>query len=57
MTAGILLASAPTSGEATFRAKAVVLVIALILFLTLILERVMPKLPDAPPSGPGREGD
>ena len=47
MTAGILLASAPTPGEATFRAEAVLLVIVLILFLTLILERVIPKLPDA----------
>ena len=45
MTAGLLLASAPTPGAATFRAEAVVLVILLILFLTLILDRVMPKLP------------
>lgn len=47
MTAGTLLASAPTPGEATFRAEAVLLVIGLILFLTLILERVIPKLPAA----------
>ncbi len=53
MTAGILLASAPTPGEATFRAEAVVLVIALILFLTLILERVMPELPGTQSKGPG----
>lgn len=57
MTAGILLVSAPTPGEATFRAGAVLLVIALILFLTLILERIMPAPPGARPSGPGRRGD
>ena len=57
MTAGILLASAPTPGEAAFRAEAVVLVIALILFLTLFLERIVPKLPDPQPSvQPGRDG-
>ncbi len=49
MTAGVLLASAPTLSEATFRAEAVVLVIALILFLTLVLERIMPKLPGTRP--------
>lgn len=57
MTAGILLTSAPTPSEASFRVEAVVLVIALILFLTLVLERVMPRLPNARPSGPGRKGD
>lgn len=49
MTAGVLLASAPTLAEATFRTESVVLVIALILFLTLVLERIMPKLPGAGP--------
>lgn len=57
MTAGILLASAPTPDQATFRAEAVVLVIALILFLTLILERVVPRLPNAQPSRQAREDD
>jgi len=49
MTAGILLATAPTPGAATFRVEIVLLVIALILFLTLILEQVVPRLPDAKP--------
>lgn len=44
MTAGVLLVSAPTPTEATFRIEAVFLVIALILFLTLMLERVVPRL-------------
>lgn len=44
MTAGLLLVSAPTPTEATFRIEAVFLAIALILFLTLMLERVVPKL-------------
>jgi hypothetical protein len=47
--AGVLLASSPTVGEATFRAEVVVLVIALILFLTLVLERFMPRLPGTRP--------
>lgn len=57
MTAGALLASAPTLGEATFRAEAVVMVVALILFLTLILERVMPRLPKVQASPQGRKAD
>ncbi len=40
MTAGVLLVSAPTPTEATFRIEAVFLLIALILFLTLMLERI-----------------
>lgn len=55
MTAGILLVSAPTPGAATFRAEAVVLVIALIVCLTLILERVMPMLPAALPPREARK--
>ena len=51
MTTGILLASAPAPGDAAFRAEAVLLVIVLILFLTLILDRVMAKLPEARASG------
>jgi len=51
MTAGVLLGSAPTPGDATFRAEAILLVIALILFLTLILDRVVPKLPETRASG------
>jgi len=54
MTAGILLASAPIPGDATFRAKAVLLVIALILRLTLLLEQVTP-VPQ--PSGQARKED
>jgi hypothetical protein len=57
MTAGTLLASAPIPGDATFRAEAVLLIIALILFLTFILERVMPKLPVPKPSGQARTDD
>jgi len=57
MTAGILLASAPTPGDATFRAEAVVLVIALIVFLTLILERIMPTLPAPLPHREARKDD
>lgn len=55
MTAGVLLASAPTPGDAGFRAGAIVLVIGLILFLTLVLERVMPKLAEPTPSVPVRD--
>lgn len=51
MTAGILLASAPMPGDAIFRVEAILLVIALILFLTLILERVVPKLLKTPSPG------
>ena len=57
MTAGALLASAPTLGAATFRAEAVVMVIALILFLTLVLERVMPRLPLVQASPQGRKAN
>lgn len=52
MTAGVLLVSAPTPTEATFRIEAVFLVIALILFLTLMLERVVPKLVGAQATKP-----
>lgn len=53
MTAGILLASAPTPSEATFRIEVVFLVIAL--FLALMLERVAPRLADAPPARHARK--
>lgn len=52
MTAGVLLVSAPTPTEATFRIEAVFLVIALVLFLTLLLERVVPRPAAALPTGP-----
>ena len=44
MTAGVLLASAPSPEAASFRAVAILLVVALVLFLTLVLERVVPRL-------------
>jgi len=43
MTAGDLLASAPTPGDATFRAEAVVLVIALIALLSLIIDFILKR--------------
>jgi hypothetical protein len=52
MTAGVLLVSAPKPTAATFRIEAVSLVIALILFLTLMLERVVPKVVGAQASKP-----
>ncbi|MES2551457.1 MAG: hypothetical protein V4630_17465 [Pseudomonadota bacterium] len=54
MTAGVLLVSAPTPTEATFRIEAVFLVIALILFLTLMLESCQGLWAHRPPSPQAR---
>ncbi|MFU8865362.1 MAG: hypothetical protein ACNA7O_15735 [Rhodobacterales bacterium] len=43
MTAGVLLASAPTPDDATFRAEAVVLFVALIALLSLIIDFILKR--------------
>lgn len=50
MTAGILLTSAPAPEAAAFRAETIALIIAPILFLTVILERIIPWLAAAKPA-------